>query len=103
MVRADTLTAPAILASLRRGDFYSSTGISLRDYQVNSREMSVEIVPNSDRRYLTEFIGAGGKVLAAATGTSARYVIRGNEGYVRARVSDSSGRRAWMQPVRVGR
>jgi hypothetical protein len=29
----------------------------------------------------------------------ASYTIRGDEGYVRARVLESNGRRAWIQPV----
>lgn len=100
MVRADTLTADAILGALHRGDFYASTGVTLRDYRVSPSEIRVEIVRSDDRRYVTEFIGSGGNVLASVPGTSARYQIRGTEGYVRARVTDSSGRKAWLQPVR---
>lgn len=101
MVRADTLSAEAILNALRHGNFYSSTGITLREYSADTREIRIEIAPSSDRRYLTEFIGNGGQILASVPGTSARYVVKGTEGYVRARVTDSAGRRAWMQPVRV--
>jgi hypothetical protein len=103
MVRADTLAADAILRALRRGDFYASTGVMLRDYEADGREIRVTIAPAGDRRYLTEFIGREGRVLAAVGGTSAVYRMTGAEGYVRARVTDSSGRRAWMQPVRVGK
>jgi len=46
--------------------------------------------------------GRGGRVLAEVAGASAHYEIRGDEGYVRATVTDSNGRRAWTQPVRVG-
>lgn len=99
MVRADTLTAEAILRSLGRGDFYSSTGVALRDYRTDAREIQLEIAPSGDRRFVIEFIGSGGRVLATATGHRARYQITGSEGYVRARVTDSNGRRAWMQPV----
>ncbi|HSA55477.1 MAG TPA: CehA/McbA family metallohydrolase [Gemmatimonadaceae bacterium] len=101
MVRADTLTSDAILRALARGDFYSSTGITLRDLQAGPREIRIEIAAAGDRRYLTEFIGHGGAVLAAVPGTRAQYRITGREGYVRARVTDSSGRRAWTQPVVV--
>jgi hypothetical protein len=100
MVRADTLTADAILTGLRRGDFYSSTGVTLRDYRTDARELSLQIAPFGDRRYTTEFIGSGGKVLARVYGTTARYRITGSEGYVRARITDSAGRKAWTQPVR---
>jgi hypothetical protein len=103
MVRADTLTPEAILSGLRRGQFYASTGVTFRLYEVDQSGITLDVVPVSDRRYETEFVGAGGKVLARAYGTRARYRFTGSEGYVRARVTDSSGRMAWAQPVRPGR
>ena len=103
MVRADTLSQDAIVASLRRGDFYASTGVTLSDYQVAAREVRVDIAATGDVRYRTEFIGSGGRVLATSNSLHPRYTIAGNEGYVRARVSDSAGRIAWMQPWMVKR
>ncbi len=97
-VRADTLTADAIVAALRRGDFYASNGITLRDVRTTPTEYRIEIAPAGDRRYLTEFIGKGGRVLATSTTLRPSYRITGTEGYVRARVSDSSGRMAWTKP-----
>ena len=103
MVRADTLSQDAIVASLRRGDFYASTGVTLSDYQVTAREVRVDIAATGDVRYRTDFIGSGGRVLATSTSLHPRYTITGNEGYVRARVTDSAGRIAWMQPRMVTR
>lgn len=100
-VRADTLSADAIMRALHRGDFYASTGVRLRDLRVSATEYRLEIAPAGDRRYLTEFIGKGGRVLARNTTLRPSYAITGNEGYVRARVSDSSGRMAWTQPIRT--
>lgn len=105
MLRADTLAPAAIIAALRAGNFYSSTGVVLEDYAVTAREVRLRIRPSSasdDRRYRTQFIGRGGRILAEVTGTSPTYVLRGNEGYVRATVWDSNGRRAWTQPHWVG-
>jgi hypothetical protein len=107
MVRADTLTPAAIMAALRAGDFYASTGVLLDDYAASGREVRLRIAfpgrPGDDRRFTTRFIGRGGRVLAEVAGTSASYAIRGDEGYVRATVTDSNGRRAWMQPMWVRR
>lgn len=103
MVRADTLAPAAILSALRRGDFYASTGITLRRYEASASHIEVEVTPSSDIRYRIDFIGSGGRVLATSTKLRARYDITGTEGYVRARVTDSHGRRAWMQPVMVRR
>jgi len=41
--------------------------------------------------------------LSEVAGPAATYQIVGNEGYVRARVIESNGRLAWVQPVAVGR
>jgi hypothetical protein len=101
-VRADTLSPAAIIGAIRRGDFYASTGITLRDLKVDATEYRLEIAPAGDRRYLTEFIGQNGRVLARSTTLRPTYRITGSEGYVRARVIDSSGRMAWTQPVRIG-
>lgn len=101
MVRADTLTREAIVGALHRGDFYATTGITLRDVRITSAEYALEITLANDRRYKTEFIGQGGRVLATSYSLRPSYRITGTERYVRARISDSSGRMAWTQPARV--
>ena len=73
----------------------------MRAYEASATEIRVSIQPEGDRRYRTEFIGSGGRVLATSSTLTSTYRIVGNEGYVRARVIDSGGRRAWMQPVVV--
>jgi hypothetical protein len=105
MVRADTLTAPAILSAIRRGDFYASTGVTVRDLTIGPTELRLvmELKGTADQRYTTEFVGRGGRVLATVRGQEAVYKIRGDEGYVRARVVDSNGRRAWTQAVFIGK
>ncbi|MBV6520339.1 MAG: hypothetical protein MNPFHGCM_00444 [Gemmatimonadaceae bacterium] len=103
VVRADTLTPEAILEGLRRGDFYASTGISIKDYQADDTGIVIALqrtgYASDDTRFHTEFVGKGGRVLAAVDGLEARYRFRGDEGYVRARITDSYGSRAWTQPV----
>ena len=101
MVRADTLTAPAILSGIRRGDFYASTGVTLRELSMSPRgiRLSIDRPANDDRQFTTEFIGRGGRVLSTVHGMEAEYVVKGNEGYVRARLTDSNGRHAWTQAV----
>jgi hypothetical protein len=106
MVRADGLEPDAIINALRRGDFYASTGITLEDYTVAPGAIAVKIRQSTrlngwtpDARFLTRFIGEGGRVLAEVAGLEPKYVFRGNEIYVRAAITDSNGRRAWTQPV----
>lgn len=99
MARADTLTEPAILGAIRRGDFYASTGVTLSELTITDSAITLAVSPVYDARYTTEFIGSGGRVLATNHGQRASYAFRGDEGYVRARVSDSNGRKAWTQAV----
>ena len=106
-VRARELTPDAIVGALRRGDFYASTGVTLGEYRAEPGRISLTIVhtrgAGEDTRFRTEFIGRGGRVLAVVHGLSARYDIRGDEGYVRARITDSNGQQAWTQPVMLPR
>ena len=77
--------------------------MTLRTYDATANEIRLQIDTTSDQRFLIEFIGKGGRVLTSTHGNAARYGIAGNEGYVRTRVTDSNGRRAWTQPVLVRR
>jgi hypothetical protein len=118
MVRAAELTAAAILAALERGDFYASTGVELADYQAGEKTITVAVKPFSRSKYDVVFIGKGGRVLkqvpidpdlSGSLPTSrlepvappAAYELRGDEGYVRAKVVESNGAMAWTQPVMV--
>jgi hypothetical protein len=101
VVRAARLEPRAILAALERGDFYASTGVELADYRVSATEMAVAVKPTPFSKYRIQFIGRNGRVLRESIEATASYEIRGDEGYVRARVLESNGRVAWCQPVMV--
>jgi len=101
MVRAEKLEAKAIVAAIDRGDFYASTGVELSDYQATTRQIAVTVKATAFSKYRIQFIGKGGGVLREVTEPTATYEIRGNEGYVRARVLESNGRMAWAQPIIV--
>jgi hypothetical protein len=101
VVRAPRLETKALMEALERGQFYASTGVELTDVQADSRRLLVEVKPTTFSKYRIQFIGKGGKVLLDAPETKAEYVFKGDEGYVRARVLESNGRMAWVQPVVV--
>ncbi len=98
-VRADSLEAGALVAALERGDFYSSTGVTLNDITVTEEAYTVEFDEQGRTRHTVYFIGSGGKMLATAYQSPAVYRFTGKEGYVRAKIVDSNGRLAWTQPV----
>lgn len=135
VVRASVLAADSLVVAMERGDFYSSTGVGLTTLTFDGRRIALSIDAEAGVTYTTQFVGtrAGydttshevrdstgalltrrysrdvGAVLAESEGSSASYVLRGDELYVRARVVSSKRKAnpsydgevemAWTQPV----
>jgi hypothetical protein len=101
VVQADKLGVTEIMTALERGRFYSSTGVTLKELNAGPAEISLEVAPEQKFpvRYVIAFIGAGGRVLQSTVDTKAAYRPKGDEGYVRVRVTDSNNHHAWTQPV----
>jgi hypothetical protein len=106
-VAAGRLDAGELLRHLERGLFYASSGVELDSVRISARELVVGIRQQGDFKYTTTFIGDGGRVLARTGGLTARFTLEGERArgltYVRARVDDSGGGRAWIQPAFVVR
>jgi len=126
MVRAEKLDAASLIAAMEAGDFYASSGVTLRDVRHDSRGIHIEITPQPGVTYRTEFIGTRkgydtasepvlgergeslrttrryskdvGRVLATVAGTSAQYAFAGDELYVRARIVSSQHKEGVLSP-----
>ncbi len=103
MVRAPRLDAGELMGALERGDFYASTGVVLDDVTATKGSLAVKVKVEGASKYRIQFIGRGGKVLKEAVEPTASYAFAGDEGYVRAKILESNGRTAWVQPVPVVR
>jgi hypothetical protein len=57
VVRAHWLTPQHIVAAINRGDFYASTGVTLRDVQTDTNGMHIQIEPSAGVNYVTRFVG----------------------------------------------
>jgi hypothetical protein len=101
VVRAPRLEARAIVEAIEQGDFYASTGVELEEYERTSERITLTVKPTSYSKYRVQFIGSGGRILQEVTTPRASYTFQGQEQYVRAKVIESNGRVAWMQPVTV--
>jgi hypothetical protein len=101
-VRVARLEPRAIVEALERGDFYSSTGVELQAISVSSSSLSIAVREERSSKYRIQFIGRQGRVLSEATSSPASYAFKGDEGYVRAKVIESNGKLAWIQPVPAG-
>jgi hypothetical protein len=98
-VRAKNLAAREIVENLEKGWFYASTGVELEDIILTAEQMEIRIAQDGDFKFRTEFIGSSGKILLNTDANPAIYRLSGGEKYVRAKVYDSAGFAAWVQPV----
>jgi hypothetical protein len=99
MVRAEAQPAK-IRQALLEGQFYATTGVRILRLKQSSQELALELAPESANARI-RFVGRGGRTLAESRGPQARYVVTGEEGYVRAVAEMDSGEKAWVQPVMV--
>jgi hypothetical protein len=135
VVRSSALAADSLMRAMERGDFYASTGVGLSELRREGQRLTLRIRADAGVSYVTQFIGtrrgydtasvamhdsAGvpvtrrystdvGAVLSEVRGTTASYTMRGDEIYVRARITSSKAKgnpsyageveMAWTQPV----
>ncbi len=137
MVKAKELSADALVAAMEKGDFYASTGVELKALRSGVGRMALEVKAEDCVEYVIEFIGTRkgydrktvavqaadgteprvtrkysaevGVVLASVKGPKAEYVLKGDELYVRARVTSTKPMQsspvggevemAWTQPL----
>ncbi|MES2202468.1 MAG: CehA/McbA family metallohydrolase [candidate division FCPU426 bacterium] len=98
VVEAESLSQAHVIAALRSGRFYATNRVELESWSFEDRSVRLWIKPEGKMEYVTNFIGQGGKILSRQEGLAVSYAMQGNEGYLRARIDDSSGHSAWIQP-----
>ena len=111
MVKAPALSAPSIIEAMEKGDFYSSSGVSLSSIQTTKESFSFKISTEKGVTYKTWFVGtrnnfknskdvakrnsldpsaAGiGEILGQTDSLEPKYNFKGDELYVRAHVVSS--------------
>ncbi len=121
VVRSDRLTPESLIRAMNAGDFYCSTGVTLKDVAFQNNTLTVQVAPEPGVTYKIQFIGTRrgydptsrevvnaegktvrtthnyspeiGAVLAEDQGTTASYTLKGDELYVRAKVISSRKKR----------
>jgi hypothetical protein len=108
MVKAPELTTAALLAALRAGAFYSTTGPEILDLDVvetpgpggaPTRKLIARCSPAQAITFKAQ--RSRGRHIAAATGdllTEAEYPLTGSERYVRVEITAADGKKAWSNP-----
>ena len=126
MVRSEKLDAASLIVAMEAGDFYASSGVTLRDVRHDAKGITIEIEPQPGVTFRTEFIGTRkgwdtasepvlgakgetlrttrryskdvGRILATVEGASAQYTFKGDELYVRARIVSSKHKEGVLSP-----
>ena len=99
VVRSPALETRALVTAIEAGQFYASSGVMLDDIVATATSLQLRITQKGSFKYTTQFIGANGRVLATDKSLTPRFTLRGRETYVRAKVIDSGGAVAWVQPL----
>jgi predicted metal-dependent phosphoesterase TrpH len=94
-VRATSLSRDNVLNAIKKGEFYSSSGIIISDMVMQNNKITVTSLNGET----IHFIGKNGELLKSFDGKSATYDISGDEDYVRIEISNHFGQKAWSQPL----
>jgi hypothetical protein len=99
MVKALENEPDALLAALKRGDFYSTQGPELRDVRVEKDHVIVE--SSAVRSVIVQGAGTGAKGVhgTSMTRTQVPLARLRDTPWLRVSVIDAAGRRAWSNPV----
>lgn len=121
MVRAQYLTPEHLIRAMKAGDFYASSGVSLRDVQWDPvrRKLSVAIEPEAGVTYSTQYIVTTtdaeldqiGRIALTTDSLESSYRLADGETIVRAVVTsarppidpifDDQKQQAWTQPFTI--
>jgi hypothetical protein len=97
VVRAPQLNKNSLISAIKDGSFYWGNASLIEDIYLSG--MTITVILNTQAKI--SFFKQGGQLLQEAVGTSAQYYISGSEGYVRAEITSSDGKRAGTQPFRI--
>lgn len=94
MVKADTLSAASLIGALEAGDFYASTGVTLKTVEYRDNTLSVEVEPQDGIAYTIAFIGckkgqSETEVVKEVKGTRGTFELSDDFLFVRSKVTSS--------------
>lgn len=116
MVNSKRLDAASIIEAMEAGDFYSSSGVSLKRIKTTDKKLSIEVdsKPNVDYEIIFMVYQQGNenmKELKRVKGTNAEYIFEKKDRIVRAKVNSNvlkenpyllgEHEQAWTQPILV--
>jgi hypothetical protein len=96
-VVAGACTPGMLVAAMKAGRFYASTGLKLETIEFTGRVLKI-VAPDATQ---VRFITKGGVVAKTVDAPEATYQISGKDSYVRAELSGPGPRAAFTQPIFV--
>ena len=114
MVQSDSLSAVSLIEALEAGQFYSSTGATLKSLKHENNRLSIEVAEEEGINYSITFIGlrkgkSETEEFVTVKGTMADFEITEDIVFVRSRITSSKLQSnpienilyemAWTQPV----
>lgn len=100
MAQCDSTDPKSIRDAILRGDFYASTGPEIH-LSVNGDTAVVDCSEASEIVFLSNFVFSRGRTVTGEALTHAEYAICPGETFLRAYVTDSCGRRAWSNCIKL--
>jgi hypothetical protein len=116
MVQADSLAPEALIASMEKGNFYASTGVTLSKLSIDNRRLSVVVDQQPEVSYEIVFVGCKKgeneiRELSKVSGKEASIKLTSDLLFVRAKIiSDKTHpnqveninyEMAWTQPILI--
>lgn len=116
MVNSKKLETSSLIEAMEKGDFYASTGITIKKYVVTKNQIRVEVEPEQGVHYEILFLGYkdGGEaveILERIEDTKGSYTFQDNDLFVRVKITSDAlkesppntqeTKKAWTQPFSV--
>ena len=116
MVNSKKLETSSLIEAMEKGDFYASTGITIKKYVVTKNQIRVEVEPEQGVHYEILFLGYKGggeavEILERIENTKGSYTFQDNDLFVRVKITSDAlkesppntqeTKQAWTQPFLV--
>ena len=101
MVQAEALNAEAVMAALRAGRFYATTGPEIRQVEICGGEVFVRCSPAESVIFYSDSPWAYGRAVIRPGMTECSYRIQEHDSFIRVEVRDAAGRKAWTSPAGI--
>jgi len=114
MVQTDSLTPASLIAAMEAGQFYATSGVTLKGLEFDQNKLSVEVAQEAGITYTISFIGcrkgqSEPEELESMEGTKANFELTDDILFVRCKITSSKlhsnpienilYEMAWTQPV----